>query len=322
VPPGCTTPALPARIVSQVTSSHHMIQDNLRRRGEIGAGCQAGARQRLNLTTSMRSWKATLLGSARSRRYYRQARGLLQLMRVRNHITFIQFVIGYGLGGGRDAGFLAGALTILALCLYGGLYALNGVRDAALDRMHPRKRMRPVASGQINPEQGIWLGVSLIVSAMCAALVFDRRVLALALAFLALNLAYTFRLKHVPYVEIALNSITHPLRFAAGLWLAGNWAHWPLLATWLLGCFAVTAFKRVKEMREASWRARPVLQHYSQARLMQLVSVSLGLLLAVSLFQHGWDFILSGVWFVSALLATAGYLRVPPVRRLVEQWYL
>jgi 4-hydroxybenzoate polyprenyltransferase len=162
------------------------------------------------------------------------------------------------------------------------------------------------------------LGTGLISFGVGTALVFDFKVLVLALLFVAINLAYTFRFKTVPYLEILLNTITHPLRFAAGLWLAGSWEHWPLLATWTLAIFAITTLKRIKEIREAGPAVRPVLKHYDESTLKNLITASLVLLLGISPFTRDLDFVLTGVWFALTLVVVVGYFRSPLLKRLEE----
>ncbi len=178
---------------------------------------------------------------------YAHPRDVLRLIRVEDYGTFVQLIIGFFLAGGQDWLYLASALTILAPCVYGGLYALNDVHDAEADRLHLLKRTRPIAAGRINSESASLLAVGLISFGVGNALFFDFKVLVLALLFVAINLAYTFKFKTVPYLEIILNMITHPLRFAAGLWLAGSWVHWPLLTVWILATFRSPFLRRLEE---------------------------------------------------------------------------
>ena len=202
-------------------------------------------------------------------------RDLLRLIRVEDYLTFIQLVIGFVLAGGEDWRYMVNTLTILAPCVYGGLYALNDVHDADADRLHPLKRTRPVAAGRISSQAASQLGTGLIGLGLGAALAADVKILVLALLFVAINLAYTFKFKTVPYLEILLNTITHPLRFAAGLWLAGSWVHLQLLIVWILATFAITTLKRIKELREATPAVRPVLKHYDEVTLKKLIAASL-----------------------------------------------
>jgi len=249
---------------------------------------------------------------------YVRLRQILRLIRIEDYGTFTQLIIGFILADGQDWWYLASALVVLAPCVYGGLYALNDVHDMDADRLHPLKRTRPIAAGQINPQTASMLGVGLISFGVGTALASDFKVLVLALIFVAINLAYTFKFKTVPYLEILLNMITHPIRFAAGLWLAGSWVHLPLLVVWLLATFAITTLKRIKEMRESRIAVRPVLKYYNQTTLKKLIAVSLFLILGIWPFTHNLDFVLTGMWLVFTLLAVVGYFRSGFLRRLEE----
>jgi 4-hydroxybenzoate polyprenyltransferase len=251
-------------------------------------------------------------------RSYVRLQDVIRLIRAEDYGTFIQLIIGFVLAGGTDGWYLAGTLVILAPCVYGGLYALNDAHDAEADRLHPLKCTRPVAAGRIDSQWASLLGIGLISFGVGNALAFDFKVLMLALLFIAINLAYTFRFKKVPYLEIVLNTVTHPLRFAAGLWLAGSWEHWPLLWTWVLATFAITTLKRIKEMRESPLAVRPVLQHYNESNLKRLITISLALMLGLWLFTQNWDFVLTGVWLALTLVVIVGYFRIPALKKLEE----
>ena len=242
----------------------------------------------------------------------------IRLIRVEDYGTFLQLVIGFVLAGGTDAWYLMSSLAILAPCVYGGLYALNDSHDAEADRLHPLKSSRPVAAGRINPQSASLTGIGLICFGLGTALGFDFKVLVLALLFVVINLAYTFWVKPVPYLEIVVNTITHPLRFAAGLWLAGNWTYWPLLITWTLATFTITTLKRVKEMRESPSAVRPVLRCYKEANLKSLMTISIGLLLVIWPFTRDYSFLLTGVWFALTLIIVVGYFHVPAIKKLEE----
>jgi len=250
--------------------------------------------------------------------YINRLNGFLRLIRVEDYFTFTQLVIGYVLAGGDNMGRLLGALFILGPCIYGGLYSLNDVHDYHADRQHPLKRTRPIASGTISPQTGLISGIGLVSVGIGVASIFDPKVLALALLFLAINLTYTYRVKRVPYLEIIFNTITHPLRFAAGLWLAGSGGHWLLLAVWALAVFVLSILKRIKEMRESSTAARPVLKYYSEGGLIFLIIISMALMLGVWPFTSGWDYILTDAWLGFTLLATVGYFYIPFIKRLQD----
>lgn len=257
--------------------------------------------------------------SSRLRHCLGRLRDYVQLTRVELYRTFSQLVLGFTLGGGLDLAYLGVTLLILAPGIYGGLYTLNGAHDYRADRRHPTKRARPVASGRVSPRAATRLGVGLIGAGLIGAALFDHKVFALALLFVALNLAYTYRLKAVPYVEILLNTVTHPLRFVGGLWLAGSAEHGPVVVASLLGGLVITTLKRIKERREAGLAARPVLRQYAPGQLEGLVAFCLLGLAALWPWTAGWDQLLTGAWLAIAVSAVIVYQGLPRLQRLAAQ---
>lgn len=73
--------------------------------------------------------------------------------------------------------------------------------------------------------------------------------------------------------------------------------------------FAITTLKRIKEMREADIAVRPVLKYYNEITLKNLIVGSLILIIEIWPFARDLDFVLTGVWFVLALVAIMGYFR-------------
>lgn len=252
-------------------------------------------------------------------------RDLAFLVRLSRCCLWLQFLAGYALvhepWRPDDAYILAGTIFALGLCLYGGLYALNDARDAAADRLSPRKRGRPVAAGRLSPTLARRVGWTLSLLGLALAAALDPRVFVLGLGFLAVNLLYTYGLKHVPWLDLVCNMITHPLRFAGGLWLGGGLAHWPLLLAWGVPALAFCALRRLHELRTAPVESRPVLRYYTQARLLRLVTACLGLLLGVWPFMRGLDFAITTAGLALALGFVGGYFYVPLVRRFaVYSW--
>jgi 4-hydroxybenzoate polyprenyltransferase len=81
-------------------------------------------------------------------------------------------------------------IATLAFCaLSGAVYAFNDLRDAELDRAHPLKRHRPVASGALPEQTAMILFAVLAVAALAASAALDWALGGVALLYLALNLA-------------------------------------------------------------------------------------------------------------------------------------
>ena len=159
-----------------------------------------------------------------------------------------------------------------AFCLASGaVYIVNDIHDRALDAMHPVKRTRPVASGRLSPraaavECGVVLALAFAVSAPLGG-AFTAAVA----AYFALQIAYTFRLKRIAFVDAAAIAAGFSLRVVAGA-LACAVALYP----WIVGCsFTLALFlalgKRRAELEELgaedAGRHRAALGGYTKKSL-------------------------------------------------------
>jgi 4-hydroxybenzoate polyprenyltransferase len=130
-----------------------------------------------------------------------------------------------------------------------GLYLMNDLFDAAADRLHPRKRFRPVASGQLAPR------TALCISGVCLALgvIAGSRLGLLFEAILALyavaSLAYSARLKTVVLLDVVLLSLFYILRLFAGGVAAGIVISPWTLSFSMFAFFSLAVAKRVSELR-------------------------------------------------------------------------
>jgi 4-hydroxybenzoate polyprenyltransferase len=177
-----------------------------------------------------------------------------------------------------ETGPLLRALLGFALfCgLSGAVYLLNDVADRERDRMHPLKRLRPVASGALSPRTAV--GLAAIIGSACVALSFllGLPFAACAVLYLALNLLYSFSLKEVVILDVLAISLGFVLRAVAGAMAIGvQISEWLLICTILLALF-LTLSKRRHELTSLSDSAldhRPTLQEYSPYLLDQMIAV-------------------------------------------------
>ncbi|MER5883733.1 UbiA prenyltransferase family protein [Streptomyces sp. NPDC001941] len=177
-----------------------------------------------------------------------------------------------GLAGWAVLGFvLASALV----------YVVNDLADKERDRLHPVKRHRPIASGRVSPAAAV-----AVAGVLAAALV------AWALAgpawrwwptgvYLALSIAYSQGLKHVPLVDAFIVATGFVLRLVQGaLLVGGGVSEWLALCVFAL-CLMLTLGKRRHEMTAAGRAHRPALRGYTLPFLDHLV-VLVAVLTAVS----------------------------------------
>lgn len=172
---------------------------------------------------------------------------------------------------------LATEAALLFFCVACLVYIVNDIRDAEEDRMHPSKKNRPVASGEIAPFQA-----SLAASFFAAAVLFIMTVLPVACAwvavmYVALNALYTLALKRLAIIDIFFISFCYVLRVLMGCYaLSVMVSPWIILATFLLALFLGFG-KRYHEMSFADYvKSKPNLQHYSRDFLDKLVIITGG----------------------------------------------
>jgi 4-hydroxybenzoate polyprenyltransferase len=160
--------------------------------------------------------------------------------------------------------------------LSGAIYLLNDVADRDKDRLHPDKRMRPIASGRLSVRVALIAAAVLIVSGLAAAVWVSRPFALVALAYVVLLSAYSAWLKHVVIVDVLVVAIGFVLRAAAGALAIGvAISGWLLICTILLALFLALGKRRheVLTLEESAARHRPILAEYSAGLLDQMIAV-------------------------------------------------
>jgi len=115
------------------------------------------------------------------------------------------------------AAFAAASLSFVAFsAAASSAYVVNDLADLPDDRAHPRKRLRPFASGAVPPLHGVVAGPLLLVLAAGAALVVSPALLALVAVYYASTLGYSFVLKHKPIIDVLTLALLYTLRAVAG----------------------------------------------------------------------------------------------------------
>lgn len=215
-------------------------------------------------------------------------RALLQLMRpkqwVKNAFVFAPLVFTRGYLD--PSAVTATVLAFVLFCLASSAsYIVNDIRDVEQDRQHPKKKLsRPLASGRISHTTAlILLGVLLFLLALGAFAM--PQVLAVIAAYLALNLAYTFVLKHQPVVDIFAIAIGFVLRVYAGaVALSVPLSNWMAITTLCLALY-LAAIKRRQELASNGARSRAVLHAYTATLIDRYAEISAtGALIFYSLF--------------------------------------
>ena len=134
----------------------------------------------------------------------------------KNLLVFAAPLAGASLGR-RDG--LAYALVAAAAFGFASVavYFVNDVADAERDRLHPRKRHRPVASGELPKPHAIALGAGCALVGLAAGLLISEPLLVAAVAgYLALSFLYSWKLKQVAVIELLFVASGFLLRVLGG----------------------------------------------------------------------------------------------------------
>jgi 4-hydroxybenzoate polyprenyltransferase len=153
-------------------------------------------------------------------------------------------------------------------------YLLNDLRDVELDRLHPVKRLRPIARGELSERGAATMALALVASAIMLASVLGIWSLVLLLCFLGLQAAYSLGLKHVVLLDVAAIAGLFVIRAAAGaVAVHVRISPWLLVCTALLALFLALAKRRAELALVAAEETpgRPVLRAYSRVLLEWLV---------------------------------------------------
>lgn len=195
-------------------------------------------------------------------------RDYIRLLRPKHCLKNILVLLPVVFGGelfSADAAVEAIIGFIVFSLLASVIYIINDIQDADSDRLHPTKRLRPIASGAVSKNAAAVIAVLIAVSIAAISLIRSYSVYALAclLAYLVLNIAYSYGLKDVPIADIAILVSGFMLRVMFGSAITkiaiSNWLYLTVLSL----SFYMGFGKRRGEMLRTKGDARKVLNYYT-----------------------------------------------------------
>lgn len=166
-----------------------------------------------------------------------------------------------------------------AFCLgASAIYLVNDVLDVESDRAHPTKRFRPIAAGEVGIVSAWILSALCVVAALGLGWIAggENTVIGIVAGYIALNFAYSVKLKHIVLVDAFCIATGFLLRVQAGAQAAdAEVSHWLMLCTLFLSLFLALC-KRKAEIdllgdERGSHRAN--LMQYTPLFLDQMVTV-------------------------------------------------
>lgn len=203
---------------------------------------------------------------------------------VKNLFVFAALVFARGSSGGLFQGGMDDVRRVVwafaAFCLgASAIYLLNDVVDRESDRAHPTKRQRAIASGLVSVPLALGVSAACAIGAFLCARAAEGwpfPVWCVVLGYMALNWAYSLRLKHVVLVDAFCIAAGFLLRVIAGaLAVPAVMSHWLLLCTMFLALFLALCKRKaeIDLLGDGRGEHRAILREYTAAFLDQMTTV-------------------------------------------------
>jgi len=194
---------------------------------------------------------------------------------VKNAFVLAPLVFAHRLA---DAVLLERAAAAFGLFCAGAsaVYLINDLRDREQDRLHPLKRLRPIASGELSPGVATAAALVLGAGALAGGWALGKSFAALLGGYVLLNLLYSISLKHRVILDVMTIAAGFVLRVLAGAAaISVDVSRWLVLCTSFLALFLAFSKRRHEIMLLADGASgqRRVLEHYSVPFLDQMINV-------------------------------------------------
>lgn len=213
-----------------------------------------------------------------------RVRNYIKLMRLKHCVKNILILLPLVFSGEffQCGKLLSSALGFLAFSfLASAVYILNDIQDVEKDRLHPKKKFRPIASGKVSEKQGKVLSVVAMIGAITLNFLATTNYVSFIFLgiYLVMNIFYSKGLKNVPLLDIVVLASGFLLRLIYGGIVTdihiSNW----LYLTVITASFYMGLGKRRNELGKSGNQinTRKVLKYYNYAFLDKNMYMCLGL---------------------------------------------
>jgi 4-hydroxybenzoate polyprenyltransferase len=187
-------------------------------------------------------------------------------------------------------------LTAIAFCMASGAeYIINDLRDRESDRLHPRKRLRPIAAGLISPPAAVLWAVGLTLAAFALAFAIDWRTGVVVVAYVCSSLAYSYVLKYQVILDVMAIAAGFVLRAMAGAYAIDvPISPWLYVVTALGALFLAITKRRAEAglLQDDAANHRSTLALYTPALLDQMTAmVTASTVISYALYTFTADYL-------------------------------
>lgn len=207
---------------------------------------------------------------------------------IKNGIIFAALVFDRQLSNWN--GLLRIALGMLIFCaISSAVYLMNDILDIESDRQHPKKKNRPIASGQLPIPTALITAIILGVVGLIGAFLLSPGFFGVILTYVLIQIAYSTFLKNQPIIDVMVLASGFLLRVGAGTTLIDveRFSPWLYMCTGLLALFIGFGKRRseLSVLKESAGDHRLSLRGYTIPLLDSLITiVSTATLMAYSLY--------------------------------------
>jgi len=246
------------------------------------------------------------------------ARSLIALLRPRqwskNVFVLVPLLFSKKLDDPTAVADILGAFVVFCL-VASFVYVLNDWRDREEDAAHPTKSGRPLASGAVSTGQALAVAAACLLAAIAliVALGFDTGFVAVIATYVAINLAYSFGLRHVALLDILIIAAGFVLRILAGTTAIQVEASQFLILCGGLLALLLAVGKRRADLKSDGNGNRPALADYSvefiDVALAVLASAVIGFYCLFTVSDYAIERYGSDLLYLTTFFVVAGVLR-------------
>jgi 4-hydroxybenzoate polyprenyltransferase len=165
------------------------------------------------------------------------------------------------------------------------VYIINDLKDIEIDRIHPLKKERPLASGVVSRSTAIILISIFIIVGLSLSYLLHPVFLILLSCYLVLNIGYSFGLKNIPIVDLFIVSLGFLIRIHSGGILSEvEVSHWLSIMVLLLSLFLVLAKRRDDLILQSTTHA--IIRKTSSSYNLEFINACLTIFAAVIVVSY------------------------------------
>lgn len=167
---------------------------------------------------------------------------------LKNLLLFLPLLAAHRWQEINAVAITAGAFVCFGL-VASATYVLNDLLDLDCDRRHPRKRMRPIASGRISIEYAVFMAVGTFIAGILISMSIHPQLPALLLGYVALTVLYSTVLKAYAVIDVLMLAGLYTYRVLAGAMLISIHVSSWMLAFCMSLFFSLALVKRLSEIK-------------------------------------------------------------------------